>query len=145
MPATVPMQQFSAAAVAAVFKAYPPGLRRRLLFLRGLIFDVAARTPGVGELTETLKWGEPAYLTVQSGSGSTIRIDRKKAHPTQYAMYFHCQTMLVDTFRTLFPTEFRYEANRSILFEEHERVPVKQLRLCIEMALTYHRRKARRG
>ena len=43
--------------------------------LRQLIFDVAAKTKDVGQLEETLKWGEPAYLTSESKSGSLIRID----------------------------------------------------------------------
>ncbi len=109
--------------------------------LRQLIFDVASRTEGVGEVQESLRWGEPAYLTATSKSGSTIRINRKKSSETRYAMYFHCQTTLVDTFRTIFPTEFKYEGNRSIVFDVQDEVPVKQLSVCIAMALTYHRRK----
>ena len=68
------MKPFSSPRVAQVFDSYPPALRTRLLALRALIFEVAASTPGVGELEETLKWGEPAYLTTQSKSGSTVRI-----------------------------------------------------------------------
>ena len=33
------------------------------MFLRQLIFETAAATEVVGELEETLKWGEPSYLT----------------------------------------------------------------------------------
>jgi len=138
------MKSFASPAVAAVFKQYPAGLRRHLMFLRKLIFTVAAQTQGVGEIQETLKWGEPAYVTVVSGSGSTIRIDRRKSGEGQYAMYFHCQTTLVETFRTLFPTEFRYEGNRSIVFDASDAVPVKELSFCIAMALTYHRDKVSR-
>lgn len=136
-----PPRPFRSAAVAAVFNAYPERMRKRLLFLRELIFDTAAETDGVGELQETLKWGEPAYVTAKSRSGSTIRIDRKKADETQYALYFHCQTNLVDSFRALFPNEFAYEGNRSIVFHENDAVPVKELRFCIATALTYHRSK----
>ena len=74
-----------------------------MLLLRELIFATAAATPGVGALEETLKWGEPAYLTSATRSGSTIRLAWKPARPEQYAMFFNCQTTLVDTFRTLFP------------------------------------------
>lgn len=56
---------------------------------------------GVGRLQETLKWGEPAYVTAESGSGSTIRINRHRKQDGQYAIYFHCRTNLVDTFRSL--------------------------------------------
>ena len=111
------------------------------MVLRQLIFDTAAITDGVGELVESLKWGEPAYSTTKTRSGTTIRIDWKKSTPAQYAMYFHCQTTLVDTFRTLFPTRLTYEGNRSIVFNENERVPLRELSYCVAAALTYHRKR----
>lgn len=135
------MTAFENAMVAEVFAAYPTMLRKRLLSLRKIIFDVAAKTEGVGRLQETLKWGEPAYVTAESGSGSTIRIDRCKNSESQYAIYFHCQTTLVDTFRTLFRDTFKFEGNRSIVFDRNDRVPMSELKLCIAMALTYHRNK----
>ena len=135
------MKPFESVAVAHVFDAYPPAMRRKLLALRDLIFKTAASMDGVGELEETLKWGEPAYATSQSGSGSTVRINRVKKSPSQYAIYFNCQTSLVETFRTLFPTDFRFEGNRAIIFSESDTVPTDALRFCIAAALTYHRSK----
>ncbi len=126
-----------------MFQAYPKAMRARLMFLRQLIFDTAAQTDGVGELQETLKWGEPAYLTPQTKSGSTIRIDWKKSAATQYAMFFHCQTTLVETFRSLFPNDFKFEGNRSLVFDKDDEIPVDALRYCIAMALTYHLKKAK--
>ena len=136
------MKHFGSAAVEQAFAAYPPAMRKRLLTLRDLIFKTAASTAGVGEIEETLKWGEPAYVTSQSKSGSTVRIGWKKRDPSQYAVYFNCQTTLVDTFRTLFPREFKYEGNRAIVFDESDTVPTKTLSVCIAAALTYHRDKA---
>ena len=136
------MSPFENAAVAQAFEAYPLDIRRKLLALRALIFQTAALTEGVGMIEETLKWGEPAYATSQSKSGSTMRIGWKKSTPSQYAMYFHCQTNLVDTFRALFPAEFKFEGNRAIVFNEHDVVPTDSLALCIAAALTYHRSKA---
>ena len=95
---------FSDPAVDAVFSAYPAPLKARLLALRRLIFDTARTTKGVGALQETLKWGQPSYLTPETKSGSTIRIDQVKSAADQYAVYFHCQTDLVETFRELYPT-----------------------------------------
>ena len=132
-------------AVAATFAAYPPSMRKRVLALRELILDVAAQTPGVGALEETLKWGEPAYITAVSKSGSTLRIAWKKSTPMQYAMYFNCQTTLVDSFKTMFPTAFKVDGNRALVFSEHDEVPVEALRICIAMALTYHSTKRTRG
>jgi hypothetical protein len=124
-------------AARRVFERYPPPLRRRLLALRELILKTAARTPGVGALEETLKWHEPAYLTAQPKTGSTIRINAKP-DGARYAIYFNCNTGLVGTFRTLFP-KLTYEGNRAIVFDVDAAVPRKELRLCIGMALTYHR------
>ena len=132
-------------AVAAVFEAYPKPLRSKLQALRRLIFDTARTTEGVGALEETLKWSQPSYLTSQTRSGSTIRIDRVKSAPNQYAIYFHCQTDLVSTFRELYP-ELTYRGNRSILLDASDALPEAALRHCVALALTYHlnKRSARR-
>ncbi|HKQ30814.1 MAG TPA: DUF1801 domain-containing protein [Burkholderiales bacterium] len=124
--------------VAATFQNYPAAIKKKLLFLRQLIFDTASATGGVGLLTETLKWGQPSYVTAESKSGSTIRIDQIKSRSGQYAIYFHCQTTLVDTFKEMFGNKFRYEGNRSIVFEVQDKVPVRELRYCIALAFTYH-------
>ena len=129
--------------VAKVFASYPANVRRKLLAIRELIFSSASSIESVGKIEETLKWGEPAYLTSMSKSGSTIRIAWKKSAPLQYAMYFNCQTNLIDTFRSLFRSEFKFEGNRAIVFDESEKVRTDSLRICIAAALTYHRNKAR--
>jgi hypothetical protein len=134
-------------AVDAVFSAYPNPLKAKLLALRRLIFDTAKTTSGVGALEETLKWGQPSYLTPETKSGSTIRIDQVKSSANQYAVYFHCQTDLVETFRQLYPTELSYEGNRSIILNADEAIPEQALRHCVALALTYHlsKRKLARG
>ena len=131
--------------VARVFEAYPAQVRKPMHVLRELILSSAASTEGVGPLEETLKWGEPAYLTSRSKSGSTIRIDWKKARPAEYAMYFNCQTNLVETFRTLFPHEFKFEGNRALVFNIGSRVPKDAVAFCVSAALTYHLRKGGRN
>ncbi|MEO8004668.1 MAG: DUF1801 domain-containing protein, partial [Betaproteobacteria bacterium] len=119
------MKAVTDAAVARKFASYPLKVRRKLLALRRLILETAAATEGVGALQETLKWGEPAYVTAQTGSGSTVRIDWKKSDPTHYAMYFNCQTSLVETFRTVFSDDFTYEGNRALVFEVDKAIPLQ--------------------
>ena len=131
------MKEFVDPAVAAVFKAYPVRLRKRLMTVRELIFDVAARTGGVGPLTETLKWGQPSYLTERTRSGSTVRLDRLKSGDG-YALYFHCRSGLVPKFQELYPDSFRLEGKRALLFGATERLPLRPLRHCIGLALTHH-------
>ncbi len=134
------MKPFKSKSVAAKFDSYPPQARRQLLALRELVFRVANETPGVGEIEETLKWGEPAYFTT-SNTGSTVRMDWKPKQPERYAMYFHCRTNLVETFRTLFPNDFQFEGNRALVFCLDEKVPVDSLSYCIAASLTYHLRR----
>jgi len=119
--------------VAAVFKR----LRTKLLALRRLIFETARATDGVGPLEETLKWGQVSYLTSESKSGSTIRIDQVKSESDRYALYFHCQNSLVETFRELYP-ELVYGGNRCILLDTAKELPKDALHHCVALALTYH-------
>ncbi|MGC2781665.1 MAG: DUF1801 domain-containing protein [Bradyrhizobium sp.] len=130
------------AAVAAIFATYPQPLCKRLEALRRLILDTARTTTGVGALQETLKWGQPSYLTAESGSGSTIRIDRIRSEPDRYALYVHCQTDLIATFRELYP-ELTYGGNRCIVLDASADLPEEALRHCIALALTYHRTRRR--
>jgi hypothetical protein len=137
------MRRFSDSAVASVFKAYPPALRSRLMAMRELVFDTAAKTAGVGRLSETLKWGQPSYLTEETGSGTTVRIDRLKT-TNGYAVYFHCQSGLLGQFRELYPDTFKYEGKRAIVFGAADRVPLRELRHCLALALTHHSRKKKK-
>lgn len=130
------MKKIGTREVFAKFDSYPLPIREKLLALRGLIFEVASEQNGIGDIEETLKWGEPSYI---AKSGSTIRIAWKASNPENYAMYFHCGTKLVDTFKELHGGKFRYEGNRAIIFSESEKPPIKELRQCIALSLTYHR------
>lgn len=132
------MQPIKNKDVSEKFNAYPDHMRKKLMFLRQLVLDTVAEIDDIDNIEETLKWGEPSYLTK---SGSTIRIDWKESKPEQYAMYFHCKTKLVDTFKELYCETFKFEGNRAIIFNENDDVPVEELKHCILLSLTYHRRK----
>lgn len=125
----------------STLRGYPPSIRPKLETLRRIILETAKATEGVGAIEETLKWGQPSFVTSETGSGSTIRIDTVKSDPKRYAMYFHCQTNLVASFRQLYPKAFAYEGNRAILFDANKSPAEKPLRHCIALALTYHARK----
>lgn len=131
---------FSNPAVVAAFNRHPPTIKARLMALRHLIFETAAGIDGVGPLEETLKWKQPSYLTTQSGSGSTIRIDRIK-DSDRCALYFNCKTNLVETFRTLYQRDLNFGGNRSIDLGSDGDLPEQALRHCIGLALTYHMNK----
>jgi hypothetical protein len=129
---------FADPAVKAVFENYAPPVRAALLDLRKMIYATAADTAGVGELSECLKWQQPAYLTAKTKSGSTIRIDALRDQDNGYAAYFHCQTDLVSRFRELYPKTFTFEGNRALHFKVGKPLRESALRHCLAMALTYH-------
>lgn len=132
---------FPDARVEAAFAGYPEPARTGLLALRGLVYETAATTPGVGRLEETLKWGQPAYLTPETKSGSTIRLAPVKS--SGFAIYVHCQTTILSEFSALFPGDFDYEGNRAIRFHDARDLPLEQLSLLVSSALTWHLRKRR--
>jgi hypothetical protein len=134
------MDEFNNREVEQVFNTYPKHIRVKMMRLRRLIMEMAEEVDGVESIDETLKWGEPAYVTRY---GSTVRIDWKSSKPHQYVMYFHCKTKLIDTFRTLYDDKFEFDGNRAIVFDEKDRVPVEELKHCISLSLTYHKIKHR--
>lgn len=131
---------FQTDAVTAAFDAFPDAARSDLLRLRALIFSTAAEITDLGPLTETLKWGQPAYLPAIPRTGTTIRLGLPKTGST--AMFVHCQSSVISDFRQTFPDTLRFEGNRAIVFALGEAPPDAPLRLLIRGALTYHRKRA---
>lgn len=120
------------------FEQFPVEYRIPLLQIRELIFATAAEIDGVGELEESLKWNQPSYATKVSKSGSPIRIDR--FGDEKIALFFHCQTTLIEEFRALLKDRLEFSGNRAIVLDTNEELPVKELRYCIQRALTYHKK-----
>ncbi len=109
--------------VAAAFRTYDDDVHRELLFLRQLILATAAETDGVGPIEETLKWGQPSYLTSETRSGSTIRIAPTGPRSTHdYAMFLICNTNLVEDFRSSFGDVFTYDGRRALVFSVGESI-----------------------
>ncbi len=137
-----PIPKFESITVSKVFDAYPDAVSERLLFLRQLIFETASEI-GINDLEETLKWGEPSYL---SKNGSTVRVAWRKTFPNEYGIFFNCKTSLIETFKEVYRDTFKFEGNRAILFtintsdnnNSHNEIPIEELKHCILLSLTYH-------
>lgn len=115
------------------FEGYPDDIRPKLLRLRAMIFQLAEAL-SLGEVEETLKWGEPSYKVK---TGSPIRLDWKPSSPNNYYVFFHCQTKLVDTFRQLYDDELEFQGNRAIVLDVSSPIPEDMLKHCLTLALTY--------
>ena len=116
------------------FESYPSLARELLLKIRAAVYEVAEEY-GLDEVTETLKWGEPAYLTRQ---GSTLRIDWKSRNPNHVSVYFNCKTTLVETIKELYGDIFYIVGSREIQLPISASIPMTQLKACISMSLRYH-------
>ncbi|EGQ9162840.1 DUF1801 domain-containing protein [Vibrio parahaemolyticus] len=119
------------------FDEYPDNARVRLEELRNLVFQVASELE-LGEVDETLKWGEPSYSVK---TGSPLRMDWKLKSPNSYYLFFNCQTKLIDTFRELYSDELVFQGNRAIVLTLSKPLPETVIKSCLELALTYHQRK----
>ncbi len=131
------MDNISHKAVKARFDAWNDDTAKAALIIRKLIFTKARQCEGVGEIIETLKWNQPAYLPLKTGTGTTIRLDEIKA-TGDLGIYFHCQTNLVENFRNLYDGILQFEKNRAIILQPGKSLPLVALEHCIAMALTYH-------
>ena len=129
------------APVQAVLGTYPQGARDLLLGLRALIFETAASLPEVGAVTETLKWGEPAYL---AKAGTTIRLAWSSKRPDTAGLFVNCQTTLLETWREHYGDLLDCVGTREIRLPLNQPPPEAPLRHCIAMALTYRKRKPAR-
>mgnify|MGYP001799806908 CR=1 FL=1 len=130
------MRTFTDQRVKAAFDAFPPNARTIGLTLRDLIFAVAAETPGVGQIEETLKWGQPSYLTPETKSGSTLRIGVPKNGDA--ALFAHCATNIISSYASTFPNTDLIEVNLAVVFTTADDIVPMRLRLLIHHALTYH-------
>lgn len=123
--------------IKARFDLFSSPHKKKLLFLRQIIFDTASQIKEVGKLTETLKWNEPSYVSSKPKIGSPIRINTIK-NSDEYAMFFNCSTNLISTFKQVYPDTFHYNGSRAIIFNINEKIPIQELTHCISLALTYH-------
>jgi len=123
-------------AVESVFNKKDKPIQEKLRMLRALIIETATEIGEIKQLEETLKWGEPSFLTKH---GSTLRMDWKKKTPNQYQLYFKCTSRLVETFKEVYGSNFEYEKSRAIVFQIDQEIPLIEVKNCIKAALIYHK------
>lgn len=65
-------------------------------------------------------------------------MDWKPKDPDVTKVYFHCQTILIETFKEIYPDEFEYEGRRAIVIPLSVSTAGGPLSHCLQMALLYH-------
>jgi hypothetical protein len=125
--------------IEAVLAACSDTQRNGLAALRAMIFRRAAELPRIGRLQEALRWGQPAYLTPDTGAGCSLRIG--PAPGGDFALFVHCKTGLIDSFLTGPGAGQRVQGTRAVLFQKADEIPAT-LSLLIGQALTYHQHRS---
>ncbi|MCS6759438.1 MAG: hypothetical protein MO852_11005 [Candidatus Devosia euplotis] len=85
--------------------------------------------------------GQISYLTTQSGSGTTIRLDADKLSG-RTTLYVNCKTDLVSRHRTHYLDAFNYHGDRAVILPVEP--DLAALRHIIALVLTYHAAKKTR-
>lgn len=113
--------------------------REGLLLLRDMIFETAQGRPEIGSIEETLRWGQPAYLTPQTKAGTTLRLGVSKF--ARFALFVHCQSRLIPEYLSAYPMWDRVDGTRAVLFDHATEIDPLRHGWLIEQALTYRLRK----
>ena len=124
---------------ADTIAAWPSNARAAAKSISQMIRE-EAEDAKVGPLTETLKWGEPSFLTEATKAGTTVRLAWKPKKAEVLQVLVHCQTSLIDDWRGRFP-DLTFDGNRALLLPLDRALPEPDLRLCLRAALTYHKDK----
>ncbi|MGG5372738.1 DUF1801 domain-containing protein [Enterococcus sp. AZ196] len=130
------MDLFNDSNVKRKFDGYSAEQKTALLEIRQLIFDISREVAPDESLVENLKWNQPSYTAKK---GTPIRLDT--FGDDNIAIFFHCQTHLIEQFREMFQDELTFSKNRAIIIDPDAPLPIENLRICIQMGLTYHKNK----
>ncbi|MEE9315187.1 MAG: DUF1801 domain-containing protein [Rhizobiaceae bacterium] len=107
--------------------------------MRDLLFEAANENPAIGPITETLKWGQPSYLTEKTKSGSTVRLG--EAGGDKYpAIFVNCKTTLIAQFKEHYGDQFDYVGVRTLVITDVDNMRA-EIKHCLALVLTYHARK----
>jgi len=123
-------------AITDAINQAPPDAQDGLWALRALILETAQHLPDVGTVEECLKWGQPAFTTPETKSGSTLRIGCPKNGG--FALYAHCQTNIISSYADAFPGLDTVEGNRAICFTDITQIDPSRHGRLVSHALRYH-------
>ncbi len=122
--------------VQAYLDACKPDDRAGLLALRGLILARAAELPKAGRVVEALRWGQPAFLTPETGSGCSLRIGTFRGGG--FGLFVHCRTDLIERFRDGPGHGMDTVGTRAVRFDSPAAIRPGPLGFLVGWALVWH-------
>lgn len=115
-------------------QSFPDEVQGKMEVLRELVHEIAQEEELVTELEETLRWGEPTFI---SNVGTSLRMGWSDKRPDQYGLFVQCSSLVIPTIRAVHADALRYDKNRGVLFQNEEDLPLDLLRPMIHAALVY--------
>ncbi|MEH6644234.1 hypothetical protein [Sulfitobacter sp.] len=108
--------------------------------IRAVILN-AAHGADARPLTESLKWGQPAWRPVRPRKGSTLRLMWQDNAPQTLALFVDCKTSLSATMQEIYPAEFQYENNRALRLSLERPLPLQAIDHLARLTFSYHRKR----
>ena len=124
----------------ARIETWPDPAQAHFVALRGLVHEVAAAA-NIGQLDESLKWGQPAWRPVRPRVGSTLRVDWSASAPERLMAFVDCKTNLASEMETRFPGQFSNDGRRALGFDLGAPLDRDAVWTLAHLTLTYHRAK----
>lgn len=107
--------------------------------IREVILD-AAQNADIGPVTESLKWGQPAWRPERPRTGSTLRLNWSVDQPETIALFVDCKTTISAEMFAAYPDEFSYETNRAMRLQLGAEIPKSAIAHLAQVTFTYHRK-----
>ncbi|ASM72631.1 MULTISPECIES: hypothetical protein [Roseobacteraceae] len=128
---------------ASTTAQWPTAARVRFDVLRATIL-AAAHDASVGTLTESLKWGQPAWRPAAPRTGSTLRLNWSAAAPDVLTAYVDCKTDLAERMARLYP-DLPNDGRRALGLAVTGPLADQAISHLAAMTFTYHRKGEVRG
>lgn len=117
---------------------WPAPARARFDALRAAILS-AAHDANVGPVTESLKWGQPAWRPASPRTGSTLRLNWSPDTPDVLTAYVDCKTDLAQRMASLYP-DLTNDGRRALALPLNAPLDTQPIAHLAAMTLTYHRK-----
>lgn len=123
------------------FALWPDAAQSHALTIRTTCWQVAEAAQ-TGPLSESLKWGQPAWRPIRPRTGSTLRLSWNAATPDRLDLFVDCKTDLAARITERFPDAFDSDERRRLSVATDRALPMEALRHLAQLTFTYHRAKA---
>lgn len=125
--------------VSHITSLWPAEAQLKFAHIRTLILDVGADAD-IGPLTESLKWGQPAWRPDRPRTGSTLRLNWSDKLPQTLALFVDCKTTLAADMLAAYPHDFQYESNRAMRMQLNTPLPEGAIAHLAHATFTYHQK-----